>query len=44
MTLEGRINEAVNLLQEDGDCILFEDGERCFNEQELRTLLEGRFQ
>lgn len=40
MTLEGRIQEALKLLRNENDCILFEDGKKCENEQVLRQTLE----
>ena len=40
MTLEERIQEALKLLQNEKDYILFEDGRKCRNEHELKQALQ----
>ena len=40
MTLEERIAESLNSLQNENDYIIFEDGRICHNEQELRNVLK----
>ena len=42
MTLENRIAESLNSLQNENDYTIFEDGKICHNEQELRNALEEK--
>lgn len=40
LTLEERIKEALDMLQNENDCIILEKEKKCSNEQELRDALK----
>ena len=42
MTIEQRISEALKLLQNEEDYIIFEDGKICQNEHELLSVLKEK--
>ena len=42
VSVEQRIIEVLRSIESDEDYIVFEDGRRCFNEQELRDALMDR--